>query len=115
MSTTELLTNNSKLSTELKQLNEIAKNSKIANCKRFQKITNLEESYFVAFNKISNNKRAGTSGIDGETIDGYTLKDIQHIRQLVRENKYIPKPVKYVEIPKSNGKTRPTWTTYHKR
>ncbi|TVY12190.1 hypothetical protein [Candidatus Phytoplasma pini] len=51
--------NDSKLSTKLKQLHEMV----VLNIKqrkdKYREITNMLESYYVAFNKVSKNKGAG--------------------------------------------------------
>ncbi|XFE95397.1 hypothetical Protein psc5_07140 [Candidatus Phytoplasma solani] len=65
------------------------------------------ENTLEAFNAIANNKGAGTSGVDGQTINGMTLKTIDKIHHEYVNGKYHATPVRRVVIPKSNGKTRP--------
>ena len=62
-----------------------------------------------AWIKVKSNK--GSAGIDNITIkevEDYGVgKLIDEIHLELKENKYKPKPVKRVDIPKGNGKTRP--------
>lgn len=63
----------------------------------------------LAYRNVKGNKGAKTPGTDGVTmtdIDSLpTEKVIENVRR--RFNWYNPKPVRRVEIPKPNGKTRP--------
>ena len=68
-----------------------------------------EENIRLAYRNIKRNVGSTTSG-----VDNYNIKDIEKIsaEKLVEiiQNKfrfYQPKPVRHVEIPKPNGKTRP--------
>ncbi|WP_323847510.1 MAG: group II intron reverse transcriptase/maturase [Phytoplasma sp.] len=97
----------SKLTTHLNRIVTKSKENKKVPRTTFQWLTNNMESYYKAFNKIATNKGAGTAGIDSQTIDGLTLKTIQKWNEEIREGTYEPSPVKRVEIPKPNGKTRP--------
>ena len=54
-------------------------------------------------------RNKGSAGIDGITFDQLEDYIEQHwgtIRQKIREGKYIPLPVKRVDIPKPNGGKR---------
>jgi len=60
-----------------------------------------------AYKQVKRNKGAG--GIDGMQVDELLpfLKENQkELLQSLRDGKYRPKPVRRVEIPKENGKTR---------
>jgi len=60
-----------------------------------------------AYKQVNKNKGAG--GIDGMQVDELLpfLKENQNeLLQSLRDGKYRPKPVRRVEIPKENGKTR---------
>lgn len=65
------------------------------------------DNMFAALDKVKANKGAG--GIDGITvdeIDQYLRENWVDIRDKIRKRKYKPKPVRRVEIPKSNGGVR---------
>lgn len=60
-----------------------------------------------AYKQVKKNKGAG--GIDGMQVDELLPFLIEHKNELIeslRGGKYRPKPVRRVEIPKDNGKTR---------
>ena len=65
------------------------------------------ENLNKAFKKVRKNKGAG--GVDGMSVDEllqYLRDNGEEIKQSILEGKYRPKPVRRVEIPKENGKTR---------
>lgn len=60
-----------------------------------------------AYKQVKRNKGAG--GIDGMQVDEllpYLRENWEELVQVIRDGKYRPKPVRRVEIPKDNGKTR---------
>ena len=66
-----------------------------------------DKNLFNAYKQVYRNK--GMSGVDGITIDElgyYMFKHKKEIKEQIRNLKYKPSPVKRVEIPKGNGKTR---------
>lgn len=66
-----------------------------------------DKNLFNAYKQVYRNK--GTSGVDGITIDElgyYMFKHKKEIKEQIRNLKYKPSPVRRVEIPKENGKTR---------
>jgi group II intron reverse transcriptase/maturase len=69
--------------------------------------------YLRAYAKISRNAGAMTKGVTDETVDDMSLEKIETIIEALRFERYRWTPVRRVEIPKSNGKTRPlgipTW------
>lgn len=67
------------------------------------------ENIKLAYRTIKNNKGSDTPGVDGRTIrDLASLTEEQYISLIQRQfSWYKPHPVKRVEIPKPNGKTRP--------
>jgi len=73
----------------------------------FQMILNAPDLWQQAYRNIYNNKGGMTAGMDGLTIDGYSEERATNLRALLRENRYVPTPVKRVYIPKPNGKQRP--------
>lgn len=48
-----------------------------------------------------------TPGTDGTTIDGFSRKQISQLIELLKWERYQPKPVRRTYIPKKNGKMRP--------
>lgn len=66
-----------------------------------------EQRLLRAFAKVKSNK--GAAGIDGQSVTDFTVHLSEEIARLVRELKdknYRPKPVRRVEIPKSDGGVR---------
>lgn len=66
-----------------------------------------KEFYILAYEKLAPKVGNMTKGTSGTTIDGFSLKTIEKIIQLMKSEKYQPNPVKRVYIPKKNGKLRP--------
>nr|WP_237533862.1 reverse transcriptase domain-containing protein [Streptomyces sp. SID685] len=70
--------------------------------------------YLVAYGRIYSNKGAMTAGVTQETVDGMSLDKVGRIIDAMRHERYRFSPVKRVNIPKKNGKTRPlglpTWS-----
>ena len=70
--------------------------------------------YQLAYAHISQNKGAMTKGVTDETVDGMSIDKVQHIIDLLKQERYKWNPVRRVHIPKRNGKTRalglPTWS-----
>lgn len=70
--------------------------------------------YLRAYGRIGKNKGAMTKGVSDETVDGMSMRKIEAIIEALRFERYRWTPVRRVEIPKSNGKTRPlgipTWS-----
>jgi group II intron reverse transcriptase/maturase len=65
------------------------------------------ENLNQAYKQVKRNKGAG--GIDGMQVDEllpYLKRNREELLQSLRDGKYRPKPVRRVEIPKRNGKTR---------
>ncbi len=70
--------------------------------------------YLIAYANLYSNNGAMTPGTTDETVDGMSLGKISRIITQLREERYRWSPVRRVEIPKKNGKTRPlgipTWS-----
>ena len=70
--------------------------------------------YLRAYGRIYSNQGATTKGITAETVDGMSLAKIDRIIEALRYERFRWTPVRRVNIPKPNGKTRPlgipTWT-----
>src|SRR6266478_260879 len=73
-----------------------------------------EELYLRAYGRIYRNDGAMTRGTTDETVDGMSQEKIASIIEALRCERYRWTPVRRVEIPKKNGKTRPlgipTWS-----
>jgi group II intron reverse transcriptase/maturase len=65
-----------------------------------------EDLYIVAYERIKSKPGNMTPGTDGKTLDSFSLKEIQHIIQLMRTEHFRFKPVRTTFIPKANGKMR---------
>jgi group II intron reverse transcriptase/maturase len=67
-----------------------------------------------AYAQIQANRGALTPGITDETVDGMSQAKIATIIEAIRHERWKWTPVRRVEIPKKNGKTRPlgipTWS-----
>lgn len=72
------------------------------------------ELYLRAYGRLARNRGALTPGVTVETADGMTQEKIAAIIASLRQERYQWTPVRRIEIPKANGKTRPlgipTWT-----
>jgi len=70
--------------------------------------------YRRAYAQIQANRGALTPGIADETVDGMSQAKIATIIEAIRHERWKWTPVRRVEIPKRNGKTRPlgipTWS-----
>ena len=80
--------------------------------KTFQNLMSIitsEENIKLAYRTIKGNKGSGTPGVDKRTIkDLASLSEEQYVRLIQKQfSWYTPCPIKRVEIPKPNGKTRP--------
>lgn len=66
-----------------------------------------DDNLKIAKQRVKKNK--GASGIDGmevKELDEYLSKHLDEIKEQIRNKKYSPKPVKRVEIPKTDGGVR---------
>jgi group II intron reverse transcriptase/maturase len=61
----------------------------------------------IAKQDIAGNKGARTPGVDGQTIDDITSKQITKLCRELAESRYQSQPVRRQYIPKRNGKLRP--------
>jgi RNA-directed DNA polymerase len=62
----------------------------------------------IAWHRVARNK--GAAGVDGQSIERFEAQSVRYLQELQRsltEGSYRPDPVKRVEIPKADGKTRP--------
>jgi len=71
-------------------------------------ITN-RNNILLAYRNIKRNSGSNTPGVDGKTIQSLAKMDTDKFIEIIQAKlrNYHPKPVKRVEIPKSDGKMRP--------
>ncbi len=62
--------------------------------------------YLRAYGRIYSNQGATTKGVTAETMDGMSLANIDRIIEALRYERFRWTPVRRVNIPKPNGKTR---------
>ncbi|HKB35615.1 MAG TPA: reverse transcriptase domain-containing protein [Gemmataceae bacterium] len=71
------------------------------------------ELFLRAYGRIYRNAGATTKGATEETVDGMSLREVDRIIDLLRQERYRWTPVRRTEIPKANGRMRPlgipTW------
>lgn len=85
------------------------------NSKHGRKFNNLmeiistKENILLAFRNIKKNKGSRTAGVDKRTIEDIERTDTEKMVKTVQKKlcQYKPQKVRRVEIPKSDGKTRP--------
>jgi len=70
------------------------------------KLLYCEDLYVLAYERIKSAPGNMTPGTDKETIDGFSMDEIERLVQEMRTEKYRCKPVRRTYIPKSNGKMR---------
>ena len=62
----------------------------------------------AAWQKVARNK--GAAGVDGQSIERFAVQAERYLQELqagLKKGSYQPRPVKRVEIPKGDGRTRP--------
>jgi len=62
----------------------------------------------AAWRKVARNK--GAAGVDGQSIERFAAQAERYLRELhdsLKDGSYRPSPIKRVEIPKGDGRTRP--------
>jgi len=62
----------------------------------------------AAWRKVARNH--GAAGVDGQSIERFAAQAARYLQELqdsLKEGSYRPHPVKRVEIPKGDGRTRP--------
>ncbi len=77
--------------------------------KHLFEIISSRENILLAYRTIKRNKGSKTAGTNRHNIKTWEIKDVDEYITYIqnRLNNYIPQPVRRVEIPKLNGKTRP--------
>ena len=62
----------------------------------------------AAWHKVARNK--GAAGVDGQSIERFAAHADRYLQELhdrLKDGSYRPSPVKRVEVPKGDGRTRP--------
>lgn len=75
--------------------------------KRLYRLLYNKDLYYKAIAKIYKNKGSGTKGVTEETIDGFGEEKIDFLIEVLKNEKYQPKPARRTYIPKKNGEKRP--------
>ena len=90
-------------------LKSLKNKSEDANYKYDRLYRNLYNVKFFlkAYGNIYAKEGNMTEGIDSKTIDGMSIKRIEKLIEKLKDEKYVPNPVKRTYIPKKNGKKRP--------
>jgi RNA-directed DNA polymerase len=94
----------------IQELGHLKKLAKEDHSKRFNRLYRLlrQESFLeMAKQNIVGNKGARTPGVDGQTIEDVTSKEVNHLSRELAEGSYRPQPVRRCYIAKRNGKLRP--------
>jgi hypothetical protein len=63
--------------------------------------------HIAAYEKVRRNTGSMTPGVDGETLDGYSLREIEKTIQALKSHTFQFRPSRREYIPKANGKMRP--------
>jgi len=66
-----------------------------------------EDFFLRAYQKIHSKEGNMTPGVDEQTIDGFNKGQIAQLIELLKMERYHPKPVRRTYIPKKSGKLRP--------
>ena len=92
---------------EMEHLNKLARHDP---AKRFTKLwENVIHPLWLsqAWEQIRRNRGSETPGADGQTAWDVDMKLILNLAEGLKNSSYRPTPVRRVQIPKANGKTRP--------
>ena len=72
---------------------------------RLYRILFNDEMYYIAYQHIYAKQGNMTKGVDGKTVDGFSVSHIEQLIDTLKNETYQPKPSQRVYIPKKNGKT----------
>ncbi len=75
--------------------------------KRIYRILYCHDVYICAYEKIKSNKGAVTHSSDNSSLDGMSMNRIDSLIDMIKTEKWQPRPARRVYIPKGNGKLRP--------
>jgi group II intron reverse transcriptase/maturase len=92
-----------------KVLNSLCRHSSDLTYKfeRLYRILFNEEMYCVAYKRIYAKPGNMTKGVDGKTVDGFSMSKIKQLIDTLKDETYQPYPSQRTYIPKKNGKMRP--------
>jgi group II intron reverse transcriptase/maturase len=65
-----------------------------------------KDMYVLAYERMKSKPGNMTPGTDGDTLDGFSMAQIEELIEEMRNESYHCKPVRTAYIPKSNGKLR---------
>lgn len=74
---------------------------------RLYRLMFREDLYITAYERIKSKPGNMTAGVDGTTLDGFSIRTIKNIITRMRDESFSFKGARRVLIPKANGKTRP--------
>ncbi|MBB4091966.1 reverse transcriptase domain-containing protein [Brucella pecoris] len=66
-----------------------------------------EDLYILAYENIKSSPGNMTAGADGETIDGFSMKQVRRIIETMKDQTFTFTRARRTYIPKANGKLRP--------
>ena len=74
---------------------------------RLYRILFNDEMYYIAYQRIYAKQGNMTKGVDGKTVDGFSISHIERLIDTLKDETYQPNPSQRVYIPKKNGRMRP--------
>lgn len=89
----------------LKSLNNQSKNEMYKYERLYRNLYN-PEFYMLAYKNIRTNAGSMTAGIDGSTVDGFSMERVDKIIDILKDFTYVPTPAKRKYIEKKNSAKR---------
>ncbi|MCC2497301.1 MULTISPECIES: reverse transcriptase/maturase family protein [Bacillus cereus group] len=83
-----------------------SKNTEYKYQKLYRNLYNIE-FYYLAYSNIYAKEGNMTEGTDGKTIDGMSIKRIEKLIEIIKDQTYQPNPSKRIYIDKKSGGKRP--------
>lgn len=71
---------------------------------RLYRILFNDEMYYIAYQRIYAKQGNMTKGVDGKTIDGFSISHVERLIDALKDETYQPKPSQRVYIPKKMGR-----------
>lgn len=72
----------------------------------YQKMIQIPELK-LAYESVSRKSSANTKGVDKETLDGYSEKELITLHEALKDHSFKFKPIRRIHIPKKDGGKRP--------